>query len=31
MKNKKKNKIKLYYEMFRIRKIETTIAEKYKE
>ena len=31
MKIKKKNKIKLYYEMFRIRKIETTIAEKYKE
>ena len=31
MKIKKKNKIKLYYEMLRIRKTETTIAEKYKE
>ena len=31
MKIKKKNKIKLYYEMLRIREIEKTIAEKYNE
>ena len=31
MKIKKNNKIKLYYEMLRIREIEKTIAEKYSE
>ena len=31
MKIKKNNKIKLYYEMLRIREIEKTIAEKYNE